>query len=99
MHTCDAGTVDDQGNVYVQDRVNDTIVLGGENVNSRVVKDVLFKNLANADAAVTGCPQRPVGWGSEGGGHLVAGRGIGHGRRDRRVLPHSDGQLREPQID
>lgn len=61
MHTGDAGTLDDQGNVYVQDRVNDMIVLGGENVNSRVVKDVLFKNLANADAAVTGCPQRPVG--------------------------------------
>ena len=32
MHTGDAGTLDDEGYLYVQDRVKDMIVSGGENV-------------------------------------------------------------------
>ncbi len=56
MHTGDAGTLDDEGYVYVQDRVKDMIVTGGENVYPRMVEDVLFKHPAIADAAVIGVP-------------------------------------------
>jgi acyl-CoA synthetase (AMP-forming)/AMP-acid ligase II len=56
MHTGDAGVLDDEGYVYVQDRVRDMIVSGGENVYPRVVEDVLFEHPAIADAAVIGVP-------------------------------------------
>jgi len=56
MHTGDAGTMDDEGYIYIQDRVKDMIVSGGENVYPRVVEDVLFQHPAIADAAVIGVP-------------------------------------------
>ncbi len=56
MHTGDAGIVDQDGYLYVQDRVKDMIVSGGENVYPRVVEEVLFKHPAIADAAVFGVP-------------------------------------------
>lgn len=56
MHTGDAGIMDDEGYIYIQDRVKDMIVSGGENVYPRVVEDVLFQHPAIADAAVIGVP-------------------------------------------
>ncbi|MCH8102152.1 MAG: AMP-binding protein, partial [Chloroflexi bacterium] len=44
MHTGDAGIVDEKGYLFVQDRVKDMIVSGGENVYPRMVEDVLFKH-------------------------------------------------------
>jgi acyl-CoA synthetase (AMP-forming)/AMP-acid ligase II len=61
LHTGDAGVVDDEGYIYVQDRVKDMIVSGGENVYPRVVEDVLFKHPAVADAAVIGVPDEQWG--------------------------------------
>jgi acyl-CoA synthetase (AMP-forming)/AMP-acid ligase II len=61
MHTGDAGIVDEDGYVYVQDRVKDMIVSGGENVYPRVVEEVLFKHPALADAAVFGVPDEKWG--------------------------------------
>ena len=56
MHTGDAGTMDAEGYIYIQDRVKDMIVSGGENVYPRVVEDVLFQHPAVADVAVIGVP-------------------------------------------
>ncbi|MCZ6785302.1 MAG: long-chain-fatty-acid--CoA ligase [Proteobacteria bacterium] len=56
MHTGDAGILDDEGYVFIQDRVKDMIVSGGENVYPREVEDVLFQHDAVADAAVIGIP-------------------------------------------
>lgn len=56
MHTGDAGILDDDGYLYVQDRVKDMIVSGGENVYPRVVEDAIFKHPAVADVAVIGVP-------------------------------------------
>jgi acyl-CoA synthetase (AMP-forming)/AMP-acid ligase II len=56
MHTGDAGTMDADGYIYIQDRVKDMIVSGGENVYPRAVEDVLFQHPAVADAAVIGVP-------------------------------------------
>ncbi len=61
MHTGDAGTLDDEGYLFVQDRVKDMIVSGGENIYPRVVEEVLFKHPAIADAAVIGVPDQQWG--------------------------------------
>ena len=61
MHTGDAGTMDGEGYIYIQDRVKDMIVSGGENVYPRVVEDVLFQHPAVADAAVIGVPDQQWG--------------------------------------
>ena len=61
MHTGDAGVMDDEGYIYIQDRVKDMIVSGGENIYPRVIEDVLFKHPAIADAAVIGVPDKQWG--------------------------------------
>ena len=38
MHTGDAGLMDDEGYVYIQDRIKDMIVSGGENIYSTEVE-------------------------------------------------------------
>ena len=61
MHTGDAGILDERGYLYVQDRVNDMIVSGGENVYPREIEDVLFRHEAIADAAAIGVPDEQWG--------------------------------------
>jgi acyl-CoA synthetase (AMP-forming)/AMP-acid ligase II len=61
MHTGDAGFMDEEGYVYIQDRIKDMIVSGGENVYPREVEEVRFQHPAIADAAVIGIPD--VRWG------------------------------------
>ena len=56
MHTGDAGRLDADGYLYIEDRVKDMIVSGGENVYPREVENVLFQHPAVADAAVIGVP-------------------------------------------
>jgi len=63
MHTGDAGIMDDEGYVYVQDRVKDMIVSGGENVYPREVEEVLYQHPGVAEAAVIGVPSAQ--WGEE----------------------------------
>jgi acyl-CoA synthetase (AMP-forming)/AMP-acid ligase II len=61
MHTGDAGSFDEEGYLYVQDRVKDMIVSGGENVYPREIEEVLFQHGAVADAAVIGIPDERWG--------------------------------------
>jgi len=61
MHTGDAAIMDEEGFVYIQDRVKDMIVSGGENVYPREIEDVLFRHPAVADAAVIGVPDAQWG--------------------------------------
>jgi acyl-CoA synthetase (AMP-forming)/AMP-acid ligase II len=56
MHTGDAGVMDEEGFVYIQDRVKDMIVSGGENIYPRMIEEVLFTHPAIADAAAIGVP-------------------------------------------
>lgn len=56
MHTGDAGTMDEDGFLYVADRIKDMIVTGGENVYSIEVERVLFLHPAVREAAVIGIP-------------------------------------------
>jgi fatty-acyl-CoA synthase len=61
MHTGDAGILDDEGYLYIQDRVKDMVVSGGENIYPRVVEEVLFKHPAIAEVAVIGVPDEQWG--------------------------------------
>ncbi len=57
----DAGYFDDEGYLYIYDRVKDMIVSGGENVYPAEVENALFSHPAVADAAVIGVPDEKWG--------------------------------------
>nr|WP_296766670.1 long-chain-fatty-acid--CoA ligase [Rhodococcus sp. (in: high G+C Gram-positive bacteria)] len=61
MHTGDAGYMDDDGYVFVADRLKDMVITGGENVYSIEVENVLAKHPAVAQVAVIGVPD--ADWG------------------------------------
>jgi acyl-CoA synthetase (AMP-forming)/AMP-acid ligase II len=56
VYTGDAGHMDDDGFVFVVDRVKDMIVSGGENVYSAEVENAVTKHAAVAQCAVIGIP-------------------------------------------
>jgi acyl-CoA synthetase (AMP-forming)/AMP-acid ligase II len=56
MLTGDAAYMDQDGYVFIYDRVKDMIVTGGENVYPAEVENALFGHPAIADAAVIGVP-------------------------------------------
>jgi long-chain acyl-CoA synthetase len=55
-HTGDAGRLDDEGYLFLVDRVKDMIVTGGENVYSAEVENALSSHPAVAQVAVIGIP-------------------------------------------
>jgi long-chain acyl-CoA synthetase len=56
LRTGDAGCVDEDGFVYIRDRIKDVIVSGGENVYPAEVEGMLLAHPAVADCAVIGVP-------------------------------------------
>ena len=62
-HTGDAGYLDDDGYLFLVDRVKDMIVTGGENVYSAEVESALSKHPAVAQVAVIGIPHET--WGEQ----------------------------------
>src|SRR5690606_9663353 len=61
MFSGDAGTMDEDGFLYVADRVKDMIVTGGENVFSIEVERALYAHPAVMQAAVVGIPSEEWG--------------------------------------
>ncbi|HEV7187590.1 MAG TPA: AMP-binding protein, partial [Blastococcus sp.] len=61
MHTGDSGYMDDDGFVYIADRIKDMIITGGENVYSVEVENVLAQHPAVATCAVIGVPDERWG--------------------------------------
>ena len=61
LHTGDLGTLDEEGYLFIQDRVKDMIVSGGENVYPSMVENVLYQHPAIAEAAVIGVPDERWG--------------------------------------
>lgn len=64
LRSGDAATVDDEGFVYIVDRIKDMIISGGENVYPAEVEQVLYQHPAVADCAVIGVPDDK--WGEVG---------------------------------
>jgi acyl-CoA synthetase (AMP-forming)/AMP-acid ligase II len=56
FHSGDAGSVDDEGFVYIRDRIKDMIVSGGENIYPAELESLLAGHPAVADVAVIGVP-------------------------------------------
>jgi long-chain acyl-CoA synthetase len=61
VRTGDAGRLDEDGYLYLHDRLNDMIVVGGENVYPAEVENVLARHPAVADVAVVGVPDDVTG--------------------------------------
>jgi len=56
FRTGDLGRVDDEGFVYVEDRLKDLIISGGENIYSPEIERVLAEHPAVMEVAVIGVP-------------------------------------------
>jgi len=56
MHTGDGGYMDEDGFVYIVDRIKDMIITGGENVYSTEVENVVAQHPAVQQCAVIGIP-------------------------------------------
>jgi acyl-CoA synthetase (AMP-forming)/AMP-acid ligase II len=60
-HTGDAGYLDEEGYLYLVDRVKDMIVTGGENVYSAEVENAIASHPGVAQVAVIGIPSEQWG--------------------------------------
>jgi acyl-CoA synthetase (AMP-forming)/AMP-acid ligase II len=61
FHTGDIGVRDDDGYLYIVDRLKDMIVSGGENIASSEVERVVYEHDAVLEAAVVGRPDERWG--------------------------------------
>jgi acyl-CoA synthetase (AMP-forming)/AMP-acid ligase II len=56
VHSGDAGYMDEDGYVYIHDRIKDMVVSGGENIYPAEVESAMYGHPAVADVAVIGVP-------------------------------------------
>ncbi len=61
VHTGDAGLFDDNGYLYIVDRLKDMVVTGGENVFTTEVENALISHAAVQDVSVIGIPHEKWG--------------------------------------
>jgi 2-furoate---CoA ligase len=59
--TGDVGRLDEEGDLWIEGRVDDMIISGGENVHPLEVEDVLARHPAVAEVAVIGAPDDRLG--------------------------------------
>ena len=98
FHTGDIGVRDDDGYLFIVDRLKDMIVSGGENIASSEVERVLYEHDAVLEAAVVGRPDDR--WGEVPVAFVVLRPGRDRdGGRAPRALPRPAGALQGPQGD
>jgi long-chain acyl-CoA synthetase len=61
LHSGDLARIDDEGFVYIADRVKDMLIRGGENIYCVEVENALYTHPSIMDAAVIGLPHRVLG--------------------------------------
>lgn len=61
LHTGDLARIDQDGYVYLLDRLKDMVITGGENVYCSEVEAVLHRHPAVAEAAIVGAPDERLG--------------------------------------
>ena len=61
IRTGDAGYLDDQGYLYICDRLKDMICYAGENVYPAEIENILYQHPAIAELAVIGVPDQDFG--------------------------------------
>jgi len=76
LATNDGGWLDEAGYLYVEGRLDDVIVRGGENLSPGEIEEVLLSHPAVADAAVIGVPDEEWGEAVAAVVVLVEGGGV-----------------------
>ena len=61
LHTGDAGYLDEDGYLYIHDRVKDMIISGGENIYPAEVENAVYGHPDVAEVAVIGVPDEKWG--------------------------------------
>ncbi len=61
FHTGDVGKLDEEGFLYVVDRIKDVIIRGGENIYAAEIEAVLYEHPDVQEAAIVGIPDEKYG--------------------------------------
>ena len=80
--TRDAGSLDAEGYLFLEGRIDDVIVRGGENLSPGEIEDVLLEHEAVADCAVVGIPDEQ--WGEAVAAAVVLREGRSAGEAELR---------------
>lgn len=80
IHTGDAGYIDEDGYIFIRDRIKDAILVAGENVYPAEIENVLEHHPGVAEAVVVGAPD--ARWGEYVHAFVVPGPGAQPSPRD-----------------
>ncbi|KNZ81035.1 2-succinylbenzoate--CoA ligase [Termitomyces sp. J132] len=61
LRTGDLGYLDEEGFLYIKDRLKDIIIRGGENIDSVAVENALYRDPRISEAAAVGVPDNRLG--------------------------------------
>ncbi|TDV55389.1 fatty-acyl-CoA synthase [Actinophytocola oryzae] len=87
LRTGDVAVADEEGFLYIRDRIKDVIISGGENIYPAEVEDVLHRHPAVTDCAVIGVADER--WGEVGRAIVVAKEKV----TPEELLTFLDGQI------
>lgn len=85
LRTGDAGYMDEDGYLYIHDRMKDMIISGGENIYPAEVENAVFSHPDIADVAVIGVPDQK--WGEAVKACVVLKKGVSLSEAD--VIAHA----------
>lgn len=84
LHTGDGGYLDEDGFLFIVDRVKDMIISGGENVYSAEVENAIYQHAAVSQCAVIGIPHEK--WGEQV--HVIVVLHEGQNLSEEQLIEH-----------